>query len=232
MKTIAVMTRKGGAGKTTLVTALLSAALNDGKRCLAIDMDPQRSLFRWVERTKMKSDQFECAAPASFGEMAVRIETERENGSVDYIFIDTMGAAGDWADELAINSDALIVPMMLSRRDLDITIDTFNWYCNLHKRTQNPEDLPVFKVVLSGVTTKQTKAQESIENDAIKMFPVMEDYFMKRNQHLVADDLGFLHQIAQQTRKNPKPLIRTHAKHFDEAVEEATSILQEIERDT
>ena len=56
----------------------------------------------------------------------------------------------------------------------------------------------------------------------------MDNYFMHRNQHLDADAGGFLHNIADQRRKSKYGLLRTHAKHFDEAVEEAHDILEEI----
>ncbi|MEP4845481.1 ParA family protein, partial [Roseibium sp.] len=48
LKVIAIITRKGGAGKTTLTRALISAAMAQGKRCLVFDADPQQALARWA----------------------------------------------------------------------------------------------------------------------------------------------------------------------------------------
>ena len=48
MKTIAVMSRKGGAGKSTLAVHMATAAVAAGKRVMLVDMDPQRSSLDWA----------------------------------------------------------------------------------------------------------------------------------------------------------------------------------------
>jgi len=50
MRSIAFLTQKGGAGKTTLAASLAEAAANAGERVIALDLDPQGSLCRWGER--------------------------------------------------------------------------------------------------------------------------------------------------------------------------------------
>lgn len=47
MKTIALVTQKGGAGKTTLAAALAVAAVESGESVIALDLDPQGSLSAW-----------------------------------------------------------------------------------------------------------------------------------------------------------------------------------------
>ena len=47
MRTIAFLTQKGGAGKTTLAASLAVAAAHAGERVIALDLDPQASLLRW-----------------------------------------------------------------------------------------------------------------------------------------------------------------------------------------
>jgi chromosome partitioning protein len=47
MRSIALLTSKGGAGKTTLAASLAVAAAQAGERVIALDLDPQASLLRW-----------------------------------------------------------------------------------------------------------------------------------------------------------------------------------------
>jgi chromosome partitioning protein len=50
MRSIAFLTQKGGAGKTTLAASLAEAAAHAGERVIALDLDPQASLCRWAKR--------------------------------------------------------------------------------------------------------------------------------------------------------------------------------------
>jgi len=67
MRTIAFLTQKGGAGKTTLAASLAVAAAGGGERVIALDLDPQGSLARWGQRreaastaNKVMVEPFEC----------------------------------------------------------------------------------------------------------------------------------------------------------------------------
>ncbi|MCV6825975.1 MULTISPECIES: ParA family protein [Rhodobacterales] len=227
MKVISIITRKGGAGKTTLARALISAAMAKGKRCLVFDADPQQALARWANKLQIEDPLFRIEPLTMVNELSEKIEHAYENDTADYVFIDTIGAAGAWADDLAVESDVLVIPMMLSDDDLEITTDTFNWYVGLRDRAEDADALPSFHVVMSNVPAKQSKAELSIEEKAIAQFPVMDDYFMQRKQHKDASAEGFLHHIAENRRNGPSHL-RVQAKHFAEALEEATSILDAL----
>lgn len=222
------MTRKGGAGKTTLTRALISAAMSSGKRCLVLDADPQQALNRWATKLNINDPLFKIEQLNNTSDLAEKTDAAWEEGTTDFIFVDTLGAAGAWADDLAAASDALLIPMMLSDDDLEITKDTYNWYVGLRHRTDDPEVLPTFHVVLSSVPTKQSKSEIEVEQEALKIFPVIGDYFMTRKQHKDASRLGFLHTLAKKKRESKFPLQRVHAKHFEEALDEAASILEEI----
>jgi chromosome partitioning protein len=47
MRTIALLTQKGGAGKTSVAASLAVAAAHAGETVIALDLDPQGSLLRW-----------------------------------------------------------------------------------------------------------------------------------------------------------------------------------------
>lgn len=228
MKVITIMTRKGGAGKTTLAQALISAALSDGKRCLALDADPQQGLHRWLHPLAKDNPLIESRQLQFANDLEQWTEEAYEAGNVDYVFVDTQGSAGDWADELAAHSDFLVVPMKLADKDLTITVDTFNWYVGLRSRVDDAELLPTLRVILADVPSKPTATQREIEKNALEQFPIMTNYFMHRNQHLDADKKGFLHVQAEDKRNSSFGLGKTHAQYFDEAVAEARDILSEI----
>jgi chromosome partitioning protein len=52
MRSIAFLTQKGGAGKTTLAASLAVTAAEKGEKVIAFDVDPQLSLIRWSERRR------------------------------------------------------------------------------------------------------------------------------------------------------------------------------------
>ena len=228
MKVVTVMTRKGGAGKTTLLQAIVSAAVKDKQRCLVLDADPQQALYRWFNRLEIDEPLVKVQQLEFSSDLDNVIEAAWKAGDTDLVFVDTQGAAGAWADDLAASSDYLVVPMKLAEKDLSITKDTFNWYVGLRDRTDDPAALPSLRIIFADVPTKPTMAQEGIEKEALRLFPIMDNYFMHRNQHLDADAQGFLHVVAERRRESRYGLLRTHAKYFDEAVDEARDILKEI----
>ena len=50
MKTLAILSRKGGTGKTTLATNLAVAAEMAGQATVLLDLDPQSSAAKWGDR--------------------------------------------------------------------------------------------------------------------------------------------------------------------------------------
>lgn len=232
LKVIAIMTRKGGAGKTALARALMSAIIADGKRCIAIDADPQQALFRWWESVTTEKPEVASTAPGlrvigieSPSDLEAIIDDAYENDTADFVIIDTMGAGGQWADELAVHSDHIVLPMMLSDTDMRIATDTYNWYQGLFERAEDPSVLPKLTVVLSRVDKNPSNAMRAMAREANAKFPVIEELFMDRKQHADVDREGLFHQISKWRTEDPNPLMRTHARLFDEALDEAREIL-------
>ena len=50
MRTIAVVSMKGGSGKTTVAAHVAAAAAHQGRRVALLDTDPQQSASRWGDR--------------------------------------------------------------------------------------------------------------------------------------------------------------------------------------
>ena len=232
LKVIAIMTRKGGAGKTALARALMSAIIADGKRCIAIDADPQQALFRWWESVTTENPEVASTAPGlkvlgieSPSDLEAIIDDAYENDTADFVIIDTMGAGGQWVDELAVHSDHIVLPMMLSDTDMRIATDTYNWYQGLFERAEDPSVLPKLAVVLSRVDKNPSNAMRAMAREANAKFPVIEELFMDRKQHADVDREGLFHQISKWRTEDPNPLMRTHARLYDEALDEAREIL-------
>src|SRR6185437_16742737 len=53
MRSIAFVSQKGGAGKTTLTASLAVAAAAAGEKVVALDLQSHGSLVRWSERRKV-----------------------------------------------------------------------------------------------------------------------------------------------------------------------------------
>ena len=122
MKTIAILSRKGGAGKTTLAVHLSVAAEQAGHTTALIDLDPQESAMMW-------KDNRELDTPAVISAHATRLpkllETAEQNGATLTI-LDTAPYAESVA--LAAAREATIVlipcrPAALDLRSIKSTID-------------------------------------------------------------------------------------------------------------
>jgi chromosome partitioning protein len=115
MRTIAFVTQKGGAGKSTLATSLAVAALQDGERVIVLDLDPQQSVLSWSRRREAATPlPVEAVAP---GGLAVTLREARRTGATLAI-VDTPGAQSPACDEAIELADLCIVPVRPNAFDL------------------------------------------------------------------------------------------------------------------
>jgi chromosome partitioning protein len=64
MRTITLVTQKGGTGKTTLVSSLALAAIEAGETVALFDLDPQKSLVGWGDKREKAKARAEKAGNA------------------------------------------------------------------------------------------------------------------------------------------------------------------------
>jgi chromosome partitioning protein len=65
MRTIAIVSQKGGAGKTTLAIHLAAAATGAGRSALVLDADPQATASHWATwRGGAEPEVVDCASPS------------------------------------------------------------------------------------------------------------------------------------------------------------------------
>lgn len=128
MRTIAFLTQKGGAGKTTLVASLAVAAAAAGERVIALDLDPQASLVRWSERRRATNASATVMVESFESERLPRLRAIIE-GLADAGFtltvVDTAGADSAAIRLVAQAADLCLLPARPTLLDVDATAATF-----------------------------------------------------------------------------------------------------------
>ena len=112
MKTIGVISSKGGSGKTTLVINLAVAAFCDGVTVRIIDVDEQGSATAWGDRREDAPPQVEISNGR-------RIKRSLEQAAADGIELCIIDTPGRVTTEYYAISDFVLVPTGESIFDLD-----------------------------------------------------------------------------------------------------------------
>lgn len=147
MKTVSIISQKGGSGKTTLALHLAVASSQE-RNTAVIDLDPQASAARW-------SDRRENVVPVVLSAHASRLpqEIERVRGvGGEFLILDTAPHSDSAALDAAKASDLIFVPCRPAILDLEAVSSTLD----LVKTTGTP----VF-VVLNGVAPQGHEADDA-----------------------------------------------------------------------
>ena len=114
MLTIALISQKGGVGKTTLAIHLATAYAALDKQTLLVDLDPQTSAAEWKD-ARQAEHPYVMAVPSS--RLSKTLETARANGA-DVVILDTAPHSEGTALEAARAADLILVPCQPSIMDL------------------------------------------------------------------------------------------------------------------
>lgn len=115
MKTIAIISQKGGAGKTTLAVHLATAAAHAGHVAAIVDLDPQATATSWGDRR-------EAETPEVTSGQAVRLPSlmkAAEANGVDFLVLDTAPNADQTASLAARSADLVLIPCRAAAFDLE-----------------------------------------------------------------------------------------------------------------
>ena len=122
MKTIAIISQKGGAGKTTLSVHLAVAAESQGTQAAIIDLDPQTSATGWGDSRVAESPAVVSAQAARLSQM---LDAARGNGA-GLALLDTAPHSERTALAAARAADFILIPCrpaILDLRAIGSTID-------------------------------------------------------------------------------------------------------------
>ncbi len=115
MQVVALASRKGGSGKTTLAGHLaVEAERRDAGPVALIDVDPQGSLADWWNARRAETPLFVRTAFPSFSRDLDRLRQQ----DVELLVIDTPPALGDEMRDVLRHVDLVVIPTRPSPHDL------------------------------------------------------------------------------------------------------------------
>lgn len=138
MSVVAIVSTKGGAGKSTVAVHLAVAAALKKRRPLIIDFDKrQLSVLIWAKglRKKAKSPAFLKGSVET-----IRADIEAARPKHDLIIIDVAAGGGDEVRDVVALADHVIVPVRASAFDMAATRTTIDLLRNTADNTE-PEEI-------------------------------------------------------------------------------------------
>ncbi|MCJ2054764.1 ParA family partition ATPase [Methylobacterium sp. J-070] len=161
MRTIAVISQKGGVGKSTVAVHLAVAGTLAGFRTALVDLDPQATARKW-------GDKRQAPEPEVIGDHAERLpqlaDAARANGA-DLLIIDTAPNADRASLAAARTADLILIPCRPAAFDLE-AIEATRDLATIAKK-------PAW-VVLSSAPTRSAiveEARRGLEEQGAKVAP-------------------------------------------------------------
>lgn len=115
MKIIAIISQKGGAGKTTLAVHLATAAASAGYTAAVIDLDPQATAASWGDRRVAEAPEVISGQAAR---LPALVNAAQQNGA-DFLVLDTAPNADQVVSLAARAADLVLIPCRAAAFDLE-----------------------------------------------------------------------------------------------------------------
>ncbi|OJW52830.1 MAG: hypothetical protein BGO67_00670 [Alphaproteobacteria bacterium 41-28] len=122
MKTIAIISQKGGAGKTTVAVHLAVAAELHNLKTAVFDLDPQASAASWADKRKNTEPVVISAQAARLSNLLEQAATQ----SADLVIIDSAPNADSASLAAARAADLILIPCRPAAFDLNAIGTTLN----------------------------------------------------------------------------------------------------------
>jgi chromosome partitioning protein len=129
VQTLALVTAKGGSGKTTLVASIGVAAMQAGERVYLVDLDPQGSLLSWGERRQQTDPPVDRITP---DKLAAALTGLAKQGFTLAI-VDTAGVDTAATSAAMRAADLSIIPARPSVLDLEASKPTMQALTRLQR---------------------------------------------------------------------------------------------------
>ncbi len=172
MLSVAVISQKGGAGKTTVAVGLAVAHELAGGRAVVVDLDPQGSASVWGD---LRAADRPLVVAAQTPRLRRVLDAARGNGA-DLAVIDTAPHASHDALAAARAADLVLIPCRCSVADLHAIGATID-ICGIAAVDGGSADGPLrTHVVLNAVPIQgplATRARQAMANRAVAVAPVL-----------------------------------------------------------
>lgn len=178
MKTVSIISQKGGAGKTTLAINLAGAAVEQGLSVIIIDLDPQTSAKKWHDDRENKEAPAVISAHAE--RLAEILAAARANGA-DLCIIDTAPHSETNALDAATAADLVLIPCRASSFDLKAITTSIK----LTKIAQKPA-----VIVINGAQPRGSLANQAEQG-------ITEKYGMPVLETRVTQRAAFVHSATE-----------------------------------
>ena len=147
MRTVAMVSQKGGSGKTTIAVHLAVCAERVGKPTLILDLDPQGSAMAWLKR---RGDDVPEVIATDAGKLAGMLAKAKKGGA-GLVIIDTAPHSDRAAAVAAQLADLVLIPCRPAAFDVDAIASTLHMTKLANAKTA---------IVLNAIPTRGTYAKE------------------------------------------------------------------------
>jgi chromosome partitioning protein len=159
MKTLAIISQKGGSGKTTIAVHMAVCAIRQNFHTAIIDIDQQGSAYDWY---LSRGEENELnAVHAKAGQLTALLKQAKAGGA-DFVIVDTAPQSDDAAAMAAQLADFVLIPCRPARFDIKAISST----AEIIKLAKTPA-----AVVINGAAPRGKVAEEA--RDALQQQGMM-----------------------------------------------------------
>lgn len=237
---LALVTAKGGSGKTTLARGLLGAADGRGLRTGFLDTDRTENTHRWARRAHEQGhwsadiEAYQATDPLEVDELVRDIV---DAGDLDLLIVDTPGDASGIHEAMFGLGDLVLCPLNLTAEAVDTAVLTANSHYRIRQGLEPGERIALFRGVINAVERdpawpyrRQLIRLESRdlvgdgEAPPVERFPLLGTRIRRRTAYPEIEELGLLDRViaAKLARRE-----RAGVGHLAEARDEMARLLDE-----